>query len=178
MDDIALATALAKKDDDAARVLFGLYFDALYRFLRHLTRHPEDAEDLAQQTIIRILRNADRYDGRAPFRSWIYAIAYREYGRWRRRRLWVPIPGDLLGRHDMVDRTTDATLLLGALSKLSPAHRAAFLLHYVEGLSIEEIAVAQRAPAGTVKSRLHFARSHLRGLLDQEEFYVTHPSEI
>ena len=146
--------------------------------MRQLTRHAEDAEDLAQQTLIRVLRNAGRYDGRVPLRSWIYAIAFREYGKLRRRKLWLPLSSDVSAKHDLAESTTNAELLLDALWKLTPAHRAAFLLHYVEGLSIEEIAVAQQAPSGTVKSRLHFARSHLKGLLEQEEFYVTEPSRI
>jgi RNA polymerase sigma-70 factor (ECF subfamily) len=176
LDDFALAAAIAKKDQAAARLLFELYFDALYRFLRHLTRHAEDAEDLAQQTLIRVLRNADRYDGRVALRSWIYAIAFREFGRWRRRRLWLPIPSEMSTKHDLAESAANAALLLDALSKLTTAHRAAFLLHYVEGLSIEEIAAVQQTPPGTVKSRLHFARSHLKRLLAQEEFYVTEPS--
>ena len=178
MDDLALIAAIAKKDEAAVRLLFERYFDALYRFLRQLTHHAEDAEDLAQQTLIRVLRHAGRYDGRVALRSWIYAIAFREYGRWLRRRLWLPLPSDLSAKHDLAESASNAELLLDALSKLSATHRAAFLLHYVEGLSIEEIAVVQQAPAGTVKSRLHFARSHLKGLLEQEEFYVTEPSRI
>lgn len=172
MNDLALTTALSKKDQFAAQRLFDLHFDALYRFLRQLTHNADDAEDLAQQTLIRVVRHASRYDGRVALRSWIYAIAYREFGRWRRRRLWVPLPLDIPTHGDLAEMTGNATLLLKALSKLSSAHRAAFLLHHVEGLSIEEIAVAQRVPTGTVKSRLHFARSYLRGLLDKEEFYV------
>lgn len=177
MDDLALTAAIAKKDQAAARLLFERYFDSLYRFLRQLSRHADDAEDLTQLTLIRVVRNAGRYDGRVPLRSWIYAIAFREYGRWRRRRLWLPLPRDLFAKHDLAEATINSTLLLDALEKLSPAHRVAFLLHYVEGLSIEEVAAIQNAPEGTVKSRLHFARSHLKGLLEKEEFYVvTEPS--
>lgn len=176
MDDLPLAAAIVKKDQAAVRVLFELHFDGLYRFLRQLTRHAEDAEDLAQQTLIRVVRNAGRYDGRVALRSWIFSIAYREYGRWRRRRLWLPLSDDLSAKDDLAESATNAALLLDALAHLSAAHRAVFLLHYVEGMSIEEIAAVQRTPPGTVKSRLHFARSRLRGLLEQEEFYVTEPS--
>ncbi len=176
MEDLALAAAIAQKDEIAARVLFELYFDPLYRFLRQLTRHSDDAEDLAQQTLIRVIRFAHRYDGRGPLRAWIFGIGYREYGRWRRRRLFLPLPRDLFAKQDVAESAANATLLLDALDKLTPDHRAAFLLHHVEGMSIDEIAVVQNVPSGTVKSRLHVARSNLKGLLEQEEFYVTEPS--
>jgi len=178
VDDLALAAALAENDQAAARLLFNRYFDGLYRFLRQLTRHAEDAEDLAQQTLIRVIRHAGRFDGRVALRSWIYAIAVREFGRWQRRRLWLPLPINLRARGDVVESSTNAELLLSALAQLSPAHRAAFLLHHVEGFSIEEIASVQHAPVGTVKSRLHVARGHLKRLLEQEEFYVTEPSRV
>ena len=175
MDDLDLAAALARNDPAASRQLIEQHFDPLFRFLRQLTRHREEAEDLAQQTLIRVIRNAGRYDGRVRLRAWIFAFALREVGRWRRRRLWLPLLTDLAARDGMAERTADAALLLDALARLSAAHRAAFLLHYVEGLTIEEIATAQNTRPGTVKSRLHFARAHLKELLEQEEFYVTEP---
>lgn len=175
MDDFELADAISRRDPRGVRTLFDRHFDAIYRFLRQLTRHVEEAEDLAQQTLIRVVQNAHRYDGRVSLRSWIYAIAFREYGRWRRRRLWLPLLCDMPAKDDLAERSTDSTLLLDALGKLSPAHRATFLLHHVEGLSIEEVAAVQQTPPGTVKSRLHFARARLKGLLEQEEFYVTEP---
>jgi RNA polymerase sigma-70 factor (ECF subfamily) len=175
LDDFELAAAISKKDEAAARLLFELHFDGLYRFLRHLTRHAEEAEDLAQQTLIRVLRSADRFDGRASLRSWIYSFALREYGRWRRRRLWAPLLCDVPAKHDVAEHAANAALLLDAISKLTPAHRATFLLHYVEGLSLEEISAAQDVPLGTIKSRLHFARTHLKSLLEQEEFYTVEP---
>ena len=175
MDDIALADAIAKKEQAAARLLFDRYFSSIYRFLLHLTRHAEDAEDLAQQTLIRVVANASRFDGRVALRSWIYAIAFREYGKWRRRRLWLPLPKDVIAKQDLEESAANATLLLDALAKLSPAQRAAFLLHYVEGLSLAEVASVQQVPEGTVKTRLHFARARLKGLLEKEEFYVIEP---
>jgi RNA polymerase sigma-70 factor, ECF subfamily len=176
LDDLALAAAIAKKDQVATRRLVEFYFDVLYRFLRQLTRNPDDAQDLAQQTLIRVVQHAGRYDGRVALRTWIYAIAVREYARWRRRRAWLPLPLDLSAKEDLAESAGNSALLLDALAKLSTDHRAAFLLHYVEGLSVDEIAVVQQAPSGTVKSRLHYARLHLKGLLEQEEFYVTEPS--
>ena len=176
MEDTKLAAAIARKDDEAARRLVDEHFDGIYRFLKQLCRSSEEAQDLAQQTLIRVVRNAGRYDGRAPLRSWIYAIAYREFGRWRRRRLWLPLSTQIESEDNVAARVTDGALLAEALMKLRTEHRAVFLMHYVEGFSIEEIAVVQRTKPGTVKSRLHFARRYLKSMLEQEEFYVAEPT--
>lgn len=178
MDDLALAADLVSRHPDAGRRLVELHYDALYRFLHQLTGDRDEAQDLAQQTLIRLVRTIHRYDGRVRMRAWIYAFAVREVGRWRRRRLWLPLPANVAVGEDLAGRTADAELLLSAIQKLSDSHRAAFLLHYVEGLSIEEIADIQRTQVGTVKSRLHYARAHLRTLLEEEEFYVTQTCQL
>lgn len=177
LEEVHLLESISRGEESATRRLIDEHFDCLYRFLRQLTRQSDEAEDLAQQTLIRVVQNASRFDGRTSLRSWMYAIAYREFGRWRRRRLWLPIPDQLPSSHDTEQQVTDGELLLQALAKLSSAHRAAFLLHHVEGLSIEEVAAAQLTKPGTIKSRLHFARAHLRSTLEQEKFYVAEPTQ-
>ena len=173
LNDLELAAALANRDEQAARVLFDLHFDATYRFLRQLTGRKEDAEDLSQQTFMRVLQNARKYDGRAGLRSWIFGIAFREFGKLRRRRAWWPLSREIPSDLDLAEYSSNGALLETVLAKLSPVHRSAFLLFHVEGLTIEEIALVQEVPAGTVKSRLHFARLRLKELLKQEEFYVS-----
>jgi len=169
LDDLEFARRLASRDDGAVRRLIDEFHSPIYRFLRQLTGRKEDAEDLAQQTFIRILNTADRYDGRAPFRSWLYRYAINEYKRFRRRRIWLPLSPDVIAEEDALASVLNARMLLDALGRLSFEHRAAFLLHYVEGLSLEEIAEAIHVPAGTVKSRLHHARNQLRTHLGPEE---------
>jgi RNA polymerase sigma-70 factor, ECF subfamily len=172
LDDLEFARKLAERHEAAVRRLIDDYHSPVFRFLRQLTGRQEDAEDLTQQTFIRILATANRYDGRAPFRSWLYRYAINEYKRWRRRRVWLPLSPELPSGGDPIENVLDARLLLDGLSRLSIEHRTAFLLHYVEGLSLDEIAAATRIPAGTVKSRLYHARNQLRSHLGTEEIYA------
>jgi len=151
------------------------YHSDIYRFLRHLTRRVEDAEDLAQQTLLRAVNGASRFDGRAAMRSWLLGIAFREFGRWRRRRLWLPLLADRPNPKDAYRDVVEAEALLKAIGELSALTRGVFLLHHVEDLSIVEIAAALDVPEGTVKSRLHAARAHLRTLLKEEDSYVIEP---
>jgi RNA polymerase sigma-70 factor (ECF subfamily) len=174
-DEVKLAARVAAGDECAIRHLFDHHYGPTRRFLRQLTRCTEDAEDLSQQTLLRALNRISCFDGRASMRSWIFTIALREYGRWRRKRLWLPLPHDRLAPGDPFNSAIDAELLLEALGKLSIHHRAAFLLHYIEGLSLEEVAETTGVPVGTIKSRLHFARKRLQSMLEKEEFHVTKP---
>ena len=160
---------MADHDSDA---LVQEHYAAIYRLLLHLTRRVHDAEDLAQQTFVRALRNLDKLRDDLPARSWLYAIAYREFLNWRRRRLWLPLTADRTAPGDAFARVADSDALLMALAKVKPDGRVVFLLHYVEEQSIQEIAKLLNIPEGTVKSRLHSARAGLKDLLTEEECYV------
>jgi RNA polymerase sigma-70 factor, ECF subfamily len=175
LDDLSLAERLAARDPHAMEELVHCYHSDVYRFLRHLTRRIEDAEDLAQQTLLRAVNGASRFDGRAPMRAWLMGIAFREFGRWRRRRLWLPLLADRPNPDDPFRDVVEAEALLKAIGDLSSLTRGVFLLHHVQDLSILEISAALGVPEGTVKSRLHAARAHLRILLKEEETYVIEP---
>jgi len=166
--DRELAEKIAVGDDGALTRLVDLYHAGLYRFLRHLTRSREDAEDLAQQTLIRARNAAHRYDGRASLKTWLHRIAFHEFTRWRRRQRWhvalkhVPAVED-----PRFGAVVDAEWLATALATLPDGMRAAFLLYEVEDLSHAEIAQVLGIPDGTVKSRLFTARERLRARLGE-----------
>jgi RNA polymerase sigma-70 factor (ECF subfamily) len=156
-------------------LLVDRYHADVYRFLRQLTRHRQEAEDLAQQTLLKAIRKADQYSGRAPLKSWILGVAYREFTGWRRRRLWLPLFADQPEKRDPHSEIAEADALLKALSRLSDPLRATFLMHYVEELSIAEVAAALEISEGTVKSRLYNSRAQLRAHLTEEDPYVVEP---
>jgi RNA polymerase sigma-70 factor, ECF subfamily len=144
------------------------HYDDLYRFLRGLTRHSQEAEDLAQRALVRAFRALDRFDGRSSLRTWLHGIAYREFLNWRRgRRLLLALDPRRGSRDAGFEAVLDRERLLAAIARLSPKIGAAFVLVEVQGMSYDEAALAMDVPAGTVKSRLHEARLRLRGLLDE-----------
>jgi RNA polymerase sigma-70 factor (ECF subfamily) len=179
LTDLDLAARLAEGDPDAGEALVRAHYAALYRFLRPLTRGREDAEDLALQTLQRAREHAARFDGRAPFRTWIYRIAYREYLHWRRRQRWHFSLFAAPPREDSgFGEVLAAEWLREALAQLPEAQGVAFVLHAVEELPLEEIAAITNVPLGTVKSRLHHARLRLQALAQEspeETAYATEP---
>ncbi|RYG44762.1 sigma-70 family RNA polymerase sigma factor, partial [bacterium] len=154
------------------------HYDDLYRFLRGLTRHVQDAEDLAQRTLVRAYRALDTFDGRAGLRTWLHGIAYREFLNWHRgRRLFVALD-PRRGRTDAgFDALLDRERLRAAIARLSPKVGAAFVLVEVQELSLAEAATALGVPVGTVKSRLFEARAALRGFLDDSRMETAHVPE-
>ncbi|QHF94332.1 RNA polymerase sigma factor [Streptomyces sp. NHF165] len=153
--------------------------DVLLRVAMTLTAQPADAQDLAQDTLLRAYKAIDRFDGRHP-RAWLLTIMRRaERNRHRRRRPHllddpdadldrlasagrVDSPGSVASPEDLVvggsfDHAVDA-----ALDELPEKHRQVVRLVDIGGLSYAEAARLLDVPEGTVMSRLHRARRRIR----------------
>ena len=142
------------------------HYEAIFRFLRNLTGSKEDAEDLTQQTFLRAWEALPNFRGDSSVSTWLHSIAYREYTHWlRSRREFVPLDEIVDMPDEQANQNLEAVLLRWAIYRLDPEHREVFVLHYVQGFSVSEIAKIVGVPAGTVKSRLFFARQKLRELL-------------
>ena len=169
MDGLTHARLIHERDPRALDQLVEEHHSALFRFLSQLTRNQHDAEDLTQQTLVRAIVGANRFDGRASLRAWLLGIAFHEFTRHRRRRIWLPILSDIAVKATDIDSVDDSEAIRVALAKLKPESRAIFLMHHVEEISVSEIAKALGIAEGTVKSRLHTARAQLRSYLDSGE---------
>jgi len=153
-------------DKAAGEQLVIEHYEAIFRFLRNLTGSKEDAEDLTQQTFLRAWEALPNFRGDSSVSTWLHSIAYREYTHWlRSRREFVPLDEIVDIPDEQANRNLEAVLLRWAIYRLDPEHREVFVLHYVQGFSVSEIAKIIGVPAGTVKSRLFFARQKLRELL-------------
>jgi RNA polymerase sigma-70 factor (ECF subfamily) len=142
------------------------HYEAIFRFLRNLTGSKEDAEDLTQQTFLRAWEALPSFRGDSSLSTWLHSIAYREYTHWlRSRREFVPLDEIVDMPDEQANQNLEAVLLRWAIYRLDPEHREVFVLYYVQGFSVNEIAKIIGVPAGTVKSRLFFARQKLRELL-------------
>ena len=142
------------------------HYEAIFRFLRNLTGSKEDTEDLTQQTFLRAWEALPGFRGDSSLSTWLHSIAYREYTHWlRSRREFVPLDEIVDMPDEQANQNLEAVLLRWAIYRLDPEHREVFVLYYVQGFSVNEIAKIIGVPAGTVKSRLFFARQKLKELL-------------
>lgn len=160
------ASELARDLDASFPQLVRAKQDRLYSGILRLVRHPEDAADVTQETLIRAYQALQRYDS-ARIRSlavdpWLWTIALnlcRSRGRSRRPQL-VPIFDEITeSGHPGVrpaERDAEAGLaadeLIRLLRQLNTAQREVIVLHHLGGLTMSEIADVTEAPLGTVKS--------------------------
>lgn len=149
---------------------------------RALVHNPDDAVELGQETFIRAFQNLKSFEGRSSFSTWLYRIASNLAIDWRRResRYMVAhgeeaenelrkIPSGEGDSFRALARDETSRKVREALKELTAEHRQVILLREMEGLSYEEISDILSCPKGTVMSRLHYARSHLRDLLKDVE---------
>jgi RNA polymerase sigma-70 factor (ECF subfamily) len=172
--DAVLVARVVTSDDRAAfELLVRRHQGPVRNFLRRLARNdPSAAEDLAQETFLKLFRSIAGYRGQSKFSTWLYRIAYRTFLDGQRRRVaQMPLDEEMLALA-APDTTLDAGNQLDveqALLHLTPRQRAVFDLHYGKGMSHEEVAQAVDLPLGTVKSDLVRGIALLRRVLGAQE---------
>jgi RNA polymerase sigma-70 factor (ECF subfamily) len=161
----------AQRDRAAFAELYRLHYAAIGGYLYRRCGDVHATEDMLAETFLSALRALPRFrPGGVPFRHWLYRIATNVANRRARRLRRRPMP--LEEPHELVDPSSqpDAPAfdrdLVAAVLALPAAQQAVLALHYVEGLSVGEVASVLRCRPGTVKSRLARARDALARRLD------------
>jgi len=165
-------------DAGAFETLYRRHRGPLYRFLLRQVSDAATAEELFQDVWMRVIDFRGRYEARAKFSSWVFAIAhnrlmdfYRASGRAKflapeeSEEALAALPADDIPADALIDRKRAAERLLAALSDLPEAQREAFLLQQEGDLSVEEIGAATGVSRETAKSRLRYAIGKLRASL-------------
>ncbi len=144
---------------------------SLYGTALRLTRNPQDAEDLLQETLLRAYRGFAGYRPGTNVRAWLFTILHRVRTDMLRKRGRSPQTTELTDDGPAVPADYEARLTAGneevqrALAEVPEVFRSALVLRDVEEFSYEEIAGILGVPVGTVMSRIHRGRAHLRRLL-------------
>src|SRR5580693_2228926 len=167
--DEHLMLAFSKGSAESFNELFLRYKQPIYGFFRRRTADPHHAEELAQETFLVLLRAASRYEPRALFRTYLYAIAFKILRAHRRKAAFrATFFGQPKSAPDPArqDGTESALWVRRAVEKLDRIDREVLLLREFEQLSYAEIADLLQLPVNTVRSRLFRARTALRNLLE------------
>lgn len=159
-------TSLAAGDEGALRELVRRYEGPVYGFL---SRHTggRDVDDLYQETWIRVVRSAARFDPGKRFSTWLFQIAVNLCRDRARRATPEPtgLDGIELTARDSAEATDAALDARRLLRSLPEAHRSVLVLRYYHGFSEDEVAEMLDCPRGTIKSRLHYAIARLKELV-------------
>lgn len=167
---------LRRGDPEAFDALLARYQNRLYRYLVRLTANSAVAEDLFQETWLKVITRIHRYDEARPFEPWLFAVARNlaldhlrkaspqsldepsESGDTEVARLGADEPGSL---ERLLEQERRA-LLERRLEELPALYREALSLRFEEEMPFEEIAEVLSAPVSTVKSRVQRALATLR----------------
>jgi RNA polymerase sigma-70 factor (ECF subfamily) len=176
-ETLAIARGLKRNDPELLDRLIETYQHRLLRYLLFLTGKREVAEDLFQETWMRVLLRGAQYNGKARFDTWLFTIARNLVIDLSRKRQMAsldemseagederpfevamdgPSPFEQFASRE--DRAEVSEVLL----KLEPNYREVLVLRFHEELSLEEIATVTRAPLSTVKSRLYRGLASLK----------------
>lgn len=176
LSDAELIRAYREGDEDALAILIRRHIGSVYRFLYRMANDAQTAEDLTQETFIKVWKHLPRFDPSKTFKTWTFSIAKNsaiDYFRKKNPSLVKaesadaadplesvpdaqPLPDELL------ERKETAAYLDEALSALPPRTRSIVLMHETEDMTFQEIADATGEPMNTVKSRYRRALATLK----------------
>ena len=177
-DDQRLIQLTLDGQQEAFGHLIRKYQDRLYNGMVHVLRDQAEAEDVVQDAFILALTRLESFKGNSQFFTWLYRIAYNvAITRLRRRKptvsiqgtestLQLTLPDDGPAPDSRMSQQESASQLMLAMERLSEEHRSILVLREMEGLEYEAISEILDLPVGTVRSRLHRARSQLKQLLE------------
>jgi RNA polymerase sigma-70 factor (ECF subfamily) len=181
--DACLVACICEGDLDALGELYERHRNLVFRTALAITHDERMAEDILQEVFLRVYTYAERIDETLPLEPWLYRVTVNQTYSWmsRARRLIYVL-------HDVLDRWSSPVSsqwpspaeriaeeretwqhLQKAIDALPRSHRVVVVLHYLEELSLQEIAGIMDIPEGTVKSRLYYARRKLREAMKEEE---------
>lgn len=152
------------------------HIDSVYRLAFRLSGNPHDAEDLTQETFMRVFRSLKKYQP-GTFEGWLHRITtnlfldmVRHRSKIRMESLsedYERVPGGDMTPEQAYNVSNLDPTLQAALDELSPDFRVAVVLCDVVGMSYDEIASTLGVKMGTVRSRIHRGRSQLRAYVEK-----------
>lgn len=172
--DSQLVQSAQQGDPAAFGNLVQLYQQPLLRAMLPVTENYEEAQDIVQEAFIQAYRNLGSFRGDSAFFTWIYRIAFNlAKARHRKQRPFsidtssLSMPSKEPSAEQVFESSEFRTILRTAIAELSIDHQHVIILRELEELDYDEIAQRLDLSVGTVRSRLHRARTQLRELLQQ-----------
>ena len=179
-DAKTISQGLTRRDPDLLDHLIEQYQNRLYRYLIFLTSNPALAEDLFQETWIRVLERGHQYNAKCKFESWLFAIArnlvidvsrrkkmasLEDLGNPESEQAYDPPDEQAVSALQLLVTRENEQAVQVSLQKIAPYYREVLLLRFHEELNLEEIAEILATPVSTVKSRLYRGLTALKSAL-------------
>lgn len=180
--DSILIKDYKRGDQSAFTELFNRYKNIVYNFIYRLVTNPDVAEDLLENTFIKMIRSLDKYQERYKFKQWLFSIANSvtiDYLRKRRKEFlvdpiedWMELPDDSPSTQVMLEKEELKNIIEDKVNKLPPKQKQVFIMRQETNLTFREIAEILGCPISTVLSRMHNAVVNLRRSLKECDYEV------
>lgn len=191
-DEALIINFRQTKDSTYFKALVRRYENRIYSAVHRIIGNTEEAEEIVQDTFLKLHQNIDKFKSNSSFAAWLFRIAHnacmdRLRGKQRRKMfqfisfdpqisgerdeseegaIMAQLPDPGLSPAGILDSTEQSAIIEESLKKLPESQRTVVVLHDIEGFSYQEIADIVGASLGTVRSRLHYGRIKLRDLLE------------
>lgn len=166
MAEKLLIKGLRKGKEDAYRQIIEEYGNKLLRTCYLILKDREEAEDVVQETFIKVFQKLDTFKENSSFFTWIYAIALNLCrDRLRKKQDMLTLEDEWVGENDVefhVEKNIDREILRKEIFDMNSLYREILVLFYFEELSIKEISNLLNEKEGTIKSKLSRGRNILR----------------
>lgn len=166
MAEKLLIRSLKKGREEAYRQIVEGYGNKLFRTCYLILRDREEAEDVVQETFIKVFQKLDTFKENSNLYTWIYKIALNlSRDRLRRKQDMLILEDEWVGDNDVeshVEKSIDRELLRKKLFEMDMLYREVLVLFYFEDLSVKEISSLLNEKEGTIKSKLSRGRNILK----------------
>jgi len=161
-----------------AEEVFNAYSTYVYRVALLLTRSSSLADDVTQETFLKVFKKIHTYDPMKPMQPWIYRITVNTTRNLLRKQQWLSFVGfapdvqhDRVSVENAIIQNAENEELLKEVNRLPLKAREVVILHFYVGLKLREVAETLQIPLGTCKSRLNAALKKLRQQLPVSEMF-------
>jgi RNA polymerase sigma-70 factor, ECF subfamily len=174
IDDANLIKNYLKGDEKSLEILIQRYLKNIYNFVYKKVQSEHDAQDITQETFLKVWKNIKKFDKNKSFKSWIFTIAKNTIIDFSRKRKTIPLSEfeNENGKNVIIEKLADqkllpdeifykknlAKLFSEEINKLSEKYKIVLFMYYKDGFNFREIAEILKEPVNTIKSR------HRRGL--------------
>lgn len=164
--------------DDVFNKIIEMYGDIIYSIAINTIQNETAAQDITQETFIKIYKGLPSFRGDAKISTWIYRITknacYNYYKREKKLQMWnqLEMAEGIISQDDPAqkyDKIHEREQLITAISQLPPVYRLAMNLYYFNDLSNKDTAAIMGLPINTLKSYIHRAKKQLAENLDYEK---------
>lgn len=178
LDEVKVIKQCQKGNKEAFNELITFYYPFILKYLIKLTSNEELANDMLQETFLKLIKNIDKYDinGKASFSTYLITIArncYLDYIKKNKNYntiIDIENISDSKYYVDEISANTDVDIVLSELESLPVEQKIAIKLKYLEGYTLKEIADMQKTKPETIKSRLYEGKKKIKNKLKRRDF--------